>query len=156
MGAARAWVSVSGQTPIGSGITVQGEEALRTVYFDPTFARVTKDTSSTPPRAVISAAPELVAMLADYGARIVALEAIVAELDAFVDKVITEFGNEFHLKNPQGDICIILGQAGGQPAIKFFVNAPPIIRPSVSSSSPTLADDLAIALQNTGMIALTP
>jgi hypothetical protein len=56
--APRAWVTISGQTPAGAAFAKNGEESLRTVYFDPAFARVTVDTSVNPPRVVVSLSPD--------------------------------------------------------------------------------------------------
>jgi hypothetical protein len=51
-------VTISGQTPAGAAFAKNGEESLRTVYFDPAFARVTVDTSVNPPRLVVSLSPD--------------------------------------------------------------------------------------------------
>jgi hypothetical protein len=77
-GGARAWVAVSGQTTDGTPRAIIGEEALRTVYFDPTFARIELDSTVAPPRVVVSAAPAAV----DVVGLIVALTARVAVLEA--------------------------------------------------------------------------
>lgn len=82
MSTPRAWTSVSGQTTAGKEIVVQGEESLRTVRFDPKLARITVDTSVTPPRIVLTSSVDLTpieASVAALGARLTTAE---GEIDA--------------------------------------------------------------------------
>ena len=74
MGAPRAWTTVSGQDTDERPLAVVGQESLRTVYFNPNFARIEIDTTVTPPRVVVSS-PALEAL--DRG-----LDDLADELDA--------------------------------------------------------------------------
>lgn len=84
MGAPRAWTTISGKTPGGADLAVQGEEALRTAHFDPDFCRIEIDTSVNPPRVLITspAVDELERDLNTLTNSVTALAARVTALEA--------------------------------------------------------------------------
>jgi hypothetical protein len=67
-------------------VNAAGQEALRTVYFDPAFARVSIDTSVTPPRVKIVKPPPTI------DPDMTALEQRVTDLEAEVAALKTMFG----------------------------------------------------------------
>lgn len=82
MGAARAWTTISGQTPASVVIAVVGQEATRTVYFDPDFARVEVDSGVSPPRAKITTSTVQPLQIAALQEALTALAARVTTLEA--------------------------------------------------------------------------
>lgn len=83
MGAPRAWTTVSGLTPADKAIAVQGDESMRTVNFDPAFARVEIDTSVTPPRVKVTGGATISAL----GESIEDLEREIEGLDERLDEL---------------------------------------------------------------------
>lgn len=75
--APRAWVTISGQSPAGAAATIIGQESLRTVYFDPAFARIETDTSVTPHRVTVTGGADGTAL----GARVDAVEDDIATIN---------------------------------------------------------------------------
>lgn len=81
MGAPRAWTTVAGQDTNDRPLAILGQEALRTVYFDPDFARVEVDTSVSPPRVFVSS-PAVDNLQRDLNALTLDVTALAARITA--------------------------------------------------------------------------
>ena len=60
------------------------------------------------------------------------------------------------LKTNDNQVVFLAGKSAGDPALRFFGAGAPALRVTLAASSPTLAGDLAAALQGYGLIDLTP
>ena len=151
MGAPRAWTTISGQTVAGRALSIVGQEALRTVYFDPSFARIELDTTSTPPRVVVYASATVATLQADVAALTARVQALE---DIILDRIVrTNTGLQFI--DSTAAIAIQYGRTDGDvQGIGYFTTSI-MPRPTVSEASPTLDIDIATALNNNGSIRKT-
>jgi hypothetical protein len=123
--APRAWTTITGQTPASAAVAIQGQETLRTVYFDPAFARVEIDTSVNPPRAKITSG-------------LTQLTADVVQLQLDVNSINTSIGVLESAVNAK--VAAVNGDA-------------PIVVNNTDPTNPTVTIDAATALAAGSMSA---
>lgn len=145
--APRAWTSIAGQSPGGAARLIVGEETLRTVYYDPTFARVEVDTTVTPPRVTVTSSAAIAGQ-----ADLTALTARVAALEAIILGRIERTNTGLRFVDSVGDPLVEYGITDGNAKGIGFYGTSINPRPVVSESSMTLDTDMATALNGNGTL----
>lgn len=126
MGAIASVVILQGFNTAGDPVQISGDEATRILAFDDAFS-IRKDTDVTPPRVLVSLAPEVLGDLAEVGAIFAQVEELTnATIPALTDRVeATEVyavaGGNWNQTTPQetdyiasiGD-HVLLNLSGGQ------------------------------------------